>query len=111
MDLNSQKCIPCQVGEPSLKGDELKKYLDQVPEWKIQDEETKIIREFEFSDFNQAIEFINKLAQVAEAQGHHPDFCLHDYKKVQVTLSTHKIKGLHQNDFILATKINKLYNT
>lgn len=109
MDLSKQKCIPCQGGEPILKGGELQKYKALInPFWELYDEETKIRRDFEFENFKNAIEFINKVGEFAEAEQHHPNIYLHDYKKVQIELWTHKIGGLHQNDFILASKIDSL---
>ncbi|KKQ75496.1 MAG: pterin-4-alpha-carbinolamine dehydratase [Candidatus Woesebacteria bacterium GW2011_GWB1_38_5b] len=108
MDLNSLKCVPCQVGAPTLKGEELQKYLTSVSGWELYDSHSKIRKEFTFENFMKAIEFINKIAQIAEAEGHHPNIYLYNYKQVRVELWTHKINGLHQNDFILASKIDEL---
>lgn len=111
MDLSSQKCVPCQIGAPTLKGDELKKYFDSVLDWEGIEGDTKISKDFEFKNFSEALEFINKIAKLAESEGHHPDLRLHDFKFVEVILWTHKIGGLHQNDFILASKISKLVSS
>lgn len=108
MDLGNAKCIPCQAGAPTLEGEELQNYLKQVPEWEIYEGDTKIRKDFEFENFIKAVEFINKVAEIAESEGHHPNLYLHDYKKVTVELWTHKIGGLHQNDFVLAAKIDFL---
>ncbi|MBI2065998.1 4a-hydroxytetrahydrobiopterin dehydratase [Candidatus Woesebacteria bacterium] len=109
MDLKSLKCVACRGGEPTLKGGELAKYKDSVdPSWKLYARDTKIKREFEFKNFKEALEFVNKVGELAEAEGHHPNIYLHSYKKVGVELWTHKIGGLHQNDFILASKIDLL---
>lgn len=109
MDLNTKTCVPCKVGEPRLKNEEFLKYKKEInPNWKIGTTPDKIFREFIFKSFKKAIEFINKVAEVAESQGHHPDIYLHNYKKVTLSLWTHKIGGLHQNDFILASKIDNL---
>lgn len=108
MDLKNKTCVPCEVGAPTATEEELKKYQPQVPNWEIFDNKTKIKREFEFSDFKAAISFINKVAQLAESEGHHPDIFLYDFKKVRLTLWTHKIGGLHRNDFVLAAKIDQI---
>lgn len=108
MDLVSQKCVPCQIGAASLKGDELKKYFDSVEGWNGIEADTRISKDFEMQNFEMAVDFINKIAQIAEQEGHHPDIRLHDFKFVEVILWTHKIGGLHQNDFILASKIDQI---
>lgn len=88
--------------------EELEKYSQEVPEWEVYENKTKIKREFEFENFARAIEFINKVAKLAEGEGHHPNIYLYDYKKVRIELWTHKIGGLHRNDFILAAKVDGL---
>jgi 4a-hydroxytetrahydrobiopterin dehydratase len=108
VDLKNKICVPCEVGAPTATEEELKKYLPQVPDWKMYEHKTKIKREFEFEDFKRAVEFINKVADLAEHEGHHPDIYLYDFKKVRLTLWTHKIGGLHRNDFVLAAKIDQL---
>ena len=109
MDLTKKNCVPCRVGEPPLTKPEIDRYIKEVnPEWKLGFEPEKLVREFEFKDFNEAVNFINKVAKIAETEGHHPNICLHNYRKVNLELWTHKIGGLHENDFILASKIDKL---
>lgn len=109
MDLTSIKCVPCQGGEPTLSKEEITKFLGQVEGWVLENNGAgKIIKVFEFSDFKSAILFINKVADLAEGEGHHPNIYLYEYKKVRIELWTHKIGGLHQNDFIMAAKIDKL---
>ena len=106
-DLSQKKCVPCEGGEMPLGEDsakELKKLID--PAWEL--EAKKINREFVFKDFKEAIAFVNKVAEIAESEGHHPDINIHAYKKVDIDLSTHAIGGLSGNDFILAAKIDKL---
>lgn len=88
--------------------EELAQFRQEVSEWEVYDGDTKIKRGFEFSDFSEAISFVNKVAGLAEQEGHHPNIYLHDYKKVLIELWTHKIGGLHKNDFVLASKINEL---
>lgn len=108
MDLRNKTCVPCEVGAPTVTEEELREYSKEVPKWEVYDNKTKIKREFEFENFAKAIEFINKVAELAEHEGHHPNIYLYDYKKVRIELWTHKIGGLHRNDFILASKIDEL---
>ena len=105
--LADKRCVPCTQGAEPLKGEELeekKKELD--PDWRVVDEH-HLEREFTFEDFRQALDFVNEVGQLAEEQGHHPDIYLR-YGKVKVQLWTHKIDGLHENDFIMAAKIDAL---
>jgi len=78
-----------------------------VPGWTLREESTRLSRRFEFKDFKKAIEFVNRVAEIAEEQGHHPDIAIH-WNKVDLVLWTHKIGGLHENDFILAAKVDCL---
>jgi len=82
-------------------------YLDSVDGWEVINNETSIQKTVEQKNFSQAVRFINQIAEIAEAEGHHPDIFLHDYKKLTITLSTHAINGLSINDFILAAKIDQ----
>jgi len=109
MNLKSKTCIPCEEGAPVVTSEELVKYLRELPNWEAYDNGTKIKREFVFEDFNSAIVFVNKVAALAEKEGHHPNIYLYDFKKVRCELWTHKIGGLHKNDFILAAKIDTLF--
>jgi len=110
MNLADKKCIACQGGEPTATDTEIEKYLSELNAgWRVVKKGTKkIVKTFEFKNFKEAISFVNKVADVAESEDHHPDIFIHAYKKVRLELSTHKIGGLHQNDFILAAKIDKL---
>jgi len=105
-NLLAKKCIPCEGGVDPLTGEALNTIAQDVPLWRVADDQKSIAREFVFTDFVEAIVFITDVAHVAEEEGHHPDLNLHDYKKVTVTLSTHAIKGLSENDFIMAAKID-----
>jgi len=105
--LASKHCKPCEGWMKPFKKEEYKPYLINIPEWKDIDEKA-IERDFKFKDFKQALEFINKVGALAEEEGHHPDIYLHNWNKVKLTLTTHNIKGLSENDFILAVKIDKL---
>jgi len=105
MGLAREKCEPCQIGTPPLSKEEAKALATDTPQWTLAGD--KIRREFEFADFRGSIDFINHVAEVAEEQGHHPDICVY-YNKVTLELSTHKIGGLSKNDFILASKIDRI---
>ena len=87
-----------------LSQEEVKNYLSLVKEWEFL-ETNKITKEFKFEDFVKAMEFVNKIAVIAEKEGHHPDISIH-YNKVDITLRTHFVKGLSINDFIMAAKID-----
>ena len=104
MNLIEKKCQACDAGTPPLSSDAAKALSAQVPEWTLH--ATSIERTFRFVDFRAAIAFVNHVAELAEAEGHHPDINI-DYNKVKLQLSTHKIGGLSENDFILAAKIDQ----
>jgi len=87
--------------------EEMKPYLEEVKAWKLKDDTKKIERKFKFKDFKEALAFVNKIGEIAEQEGHHPDITF-SWGYVDVELSTHAIGGLSVNDFILAAKINKL---
>lgn len=107
MDLVNQKCVPCEGGVKPLTLEEAKPYLDNVKDWKVEEDGKKIERKFKFKDFKEALSFVNRIGEIAEEEGHHPDLEL-GWGRVCVELSTHAIGGLSVNDFILAAKINKL---
>ena len=106
-DLASKTCVPCRGGVPALKGEELTVLAHQVPLWQVVNDH-HVIRKFEFPDFRKALAFVNRVGEVAEQQGHHPDILL-AWGRAEVTSFTHKIDGLTESDFILAAKIDKLY--
>lgn len=106
-DLASKNCVPCRGGVPALAGKELNHLAEQVPDWKVVDGH-HIARHFKFPDFRKALAFVNKVGEVAEEQGHHPDILL-SWGKADVTTWTHAINGLTESDFILAAKIDRLY--
>ena len=105
--LASRSCVPCRGGVPPLSASEAEPLLRETPGWTLAEEGTRLRRGFEFRDFVEAMRFVNRVADLAEEQGHHPDIAIH-WNRVDLTLWTHKIGGLHQNDFILAAKINRL---
>ena len=104
-DLTQKKCVPCEGGVPKLTEEESQKFLEQTPDWQLADD--KISKEFELSSFKESIAFVNKVADLAESEGHHPNIEI-NFKKVKFVISTHAIGGLSENDFILAAKIDKL---
>jgi 4a-hydroxytetrahydrobiopterin dehydratase len=108
-DLRELKCVACRGGEPTATDAEITGYHSQVPEWNIVeiDHIKRLEREFKFEDFAAAIAFTNKVAEIAETEGHHP-VIVTEWGKVTVTWWTHKIKGLHRNDFIMAAKTDRL---
>lgn len=107
-DLIRKRCIPCEKGAKPLLPDEVVRLAKEVPEWKVSSNSTELSREIVFKDFVDAVVFITDVAHIAEEEGHHPDLNLHSYNKVTVTLSTHAINGLSENDFILGAKIDDL---
>ncbi|MGE5541224.1 MAG: 4a-hydroxytetrahydrobiopterin dehydratase [Bacillota bacterium] len=107
-DLASKKCVPCENdGFPPLTKEQANDFMQHVPLWSVNEEATEIFRTFRFPDFKQALEFTNKIGALAEEEGHHPDIQL-GWGKVGVTLTTHSVKGLSENDFVLAAKIDLL---
>ena len=106
MSLSEKHCVPCRGGVPPLHGGELETLKAQVPGWQVVDEH-HLTRSFTFPDFRSALDFVNRVGGVAEAEGHHPDLYL-AWGKVDVKTWTHKIDGLTESDFILAAKIDEL---
>jgi 4a-hydroxytetrahydrobiopterin dehydratase len=107
MSLTEKVCLPCQGGMPPLTREEAEKIGVQTPEWSLPEDATRISRSFRFSDFAEAQTFVNKVGDLAEAEGHHPDISF-GWGYADIVLYTHKINGLHENDFILAAKIDQL---
>jgi len=105
-NLESKRCVPCEGGVPRLNAEEVSKLLLQVGPWEANANSTKIERPFSFPDFVTAMRFVNAVAEVSEAEQHHPDIFVHQYNRVRITLWTHAIAGLSENDFILAAKID-----
>ena len=107
IDLTKKKCVPCEAGTKPLNKEEMKRYLNQLKTPWNAVEDKKINRKFAFKDFKKAMAFVNKVADLAEKQGHHPDIHIY-YNKVSIVLWTHAISGLSENDFIMAAKIESL---
>lgn len=109
MDFTKKHCVPCEGGTKPYNSEQAQEYLKATSGWEILDGDIlKIQRKFEFKDFKEAMEFVNKVADLANSENHHPNINIHSYKKVNITLTTHAIKGLSENDFIMAAKINQL---
>jgi 4a-hydroxytetrahydrobiopterin dehydratase len=100
-------CTPCRGGVPALTPQEAERLRGQVPEWSLSDDATRISRTFKLQNFREALTLVNKIGELAESEAHHPDITF-GWGYVNVTLYTHKIKGLHENDFIMAAKIDRL---
>ena len=107
MNLTDQTCVPCEGGIEPLTGEETQKLLAQVQGWKL--DKGAIRKEYTFADFREAIAFVNKVADIAETEGHHPDIMVW-YRVVTLVLTTHAIGGLSINDFILASKIDAIFS-
>jgi 4a-hydroxytetrahydrobiopterin dehydratase len=108
--LTDQICVPCRGDEPPLKQNEIDALKPQVPDWEVVTENNvpRLKRTFKFKNFLEALTFTQNVGEVAEAQGHHP-VIVTEWGKVTISWWTHKIKGLHQNDFIMAAKSDALY--
>lgn len=113
VNLASQKCLPCEGGVPPLKGEELEKLTTQLdeeaPGWELHDAK-HLQKNFKFPDFKSALEFVNKISAIAEAEGHHPNIEF-GWGFVRVVIWTHAIDGLSDNDFFLAAKIENIKNS
>src|SRR5215471_5733495 len=107
MPLADKKCVPCRGGVPALKGAKLDALKPEIPGWDVVNEH-HLYRIFRFPDFKTALDFVNRVGGVAEEQGHHPDLLL-AWGRVEATIFTHKIDGLTESDFILAAKIDRLF--
>ena len=105
-ELASRECVPCRGGVPPLKGDELKNLSTKIEGWSVV-EEHHLSKVFKLRNFQEALAFVNRVGELAEEQGHHPDICF-GWGRVEITIWTHKIDGLTESDFILAAKIDQL---
>ena len=110
--LTQLKCTACRGGDPTVTDAEIAEFKPQVPEWKIVEVDgiKRLERVFKFKDFVSALTFTNKVGELAESEGHHPAL-LTEWGRVTVTWWTHKIRGLHRNDFIMAAKTDELYHS
>jgi 4a-hydroxytetrahydrobiopterin dehydratase len=108
--LAEKTCTPCRGGVPPLTGGEAEAYRAQAPEWALMDEATRIERTYRFKTFGEAFAFVRRAAELAETEAHHPDISF-GWGFATVSLRTKKIKGLHENDFIMAVKFDGLAST
>jgi 4a-hydroxytetrahydrobiopterin dehydratase len=106
-ELAGRICTPCRGGVPPMILHEAKQYLEQAPGWALLSEGTRLERTFTFTDFKDALDLVDRIGALAEREGHHPDIRF-GWGYCTVELYTHKINGLHENDFIMAAKINAL---
>ncbi len=102
-----KRCVPCEGNTPPLGEKDIRNYLPEVSGWTVRDDNKEIWQEWEFKDFRRAMRFVSAVAMLAEFEGHHPDIHVR-YNRVRLELSTHAIKGLSINDFILAAKIDEI---
>jgi 4a-hydroxytetrahydrobiopterin dehydratase len=107
-ELTRKHCVSCEGGIPALTPDEVRDQLAALPAWKPTADGRRIRREWRVKDFATALDFFNRVGQIAEAEDHHPDLHLTGYRNVAIEISTHAVGGLTQNDFILAAKIDTL---
>jgi len=111
-ELMGLKCTACHKGEPRITEKEIAELFPQISEWRLVEHDgiKRLERSYKFKDFSQALSWTNKVGELAEAEGHHPAL-LTEWGKVTVTWWTHKIGGLHRNDFIMASKTDALYKS
>ena len=109
MELTTKKCVPCEGGISPLDDAGEDRYHSLLVGWEIhRDGEHRIDKTYERKNFVEAIQFVQRIAEVAEEEGHHPNIRIHGWNKVTIEIFTHAIGGLHENDFILAAKIDRV---
>jgi Pterin-4a-carbinolamine dehydratase len=109
-ELADKKCIPCEGGIPSFDLKEIHKYLKKVDGWDVKSDDNKtyyLLKEFKFENFQESQKFVNDVGNIAENEAHHPDIWF-GWGYAKVKIFTHAIKGLHESDFVLAAKIDRL---
>jgi len=106
--LAQKKCTPCRGGVPPLDHDEVQSFLPQLTGWSATDSDTKIEAAFKFKNFRQTLDFVTAVGELAESEFHHPVSVKFGWGFCAIVLQTKKIKGLHENDFIMAAKINEI---
>lgn len=107
-NLLSKKCIPCSIDMPPMSREKAEELLKEVSGWELKEESgvLRIRKDFKCKNFKEALAFVNQVGEIAESEGHHPNISIHDWNRVSFENYTHKIKGLSENDFILAAKID-----
>jgi 4a-hydroxytetrahydrobiopterin dehydratase len=110
-NLTEQKCVACRSDAPKVTESEIAELRPEIPDWELLERDgiPRLERVFRFKDFVEALAFTNKIGELAESEGHHPAI-LTEWARVTVTWWTHKIRGLHRNDFIMSAKTDKIYN-
>ena len=104
--LSAKECVPCRGGVPPLQGEEIAKLLPELNGWEVV-EGHHLKKKYGFSNFRESLVFVNRVGELAEEQGHHPDICF-GWGSAEISIWTHKIDGLTESDFILAAKIDEL---
>jgi 4a-hydroxytetrahydrobiopterin dehydratase len=104
--LAARDCVPCRGGVPPLRGDAIQNLLSELNGWEVVAEH-HLRKDYQFKNFRETLDFVNRVGALAEAQGHHPDFCF-GWGKAEIKIWTHKIDGLTESDFVLAAKIDGL---
>jgi 4a-hydroxytetrahydrobiopterin dehydratase len=107
--LAEKKCTPCRGGIPPLALEEAERFQSQTPNWELRDDGHRIERTFRLRNFHEALSFIRDVGELAETEGHHPDISF-GWGYATISLRTKKIKGLHENDFIMASKIDRMFD-
>ena len=107
MELSDKTCVPCRGGVPAMEAGEAERLISQISGWTLEEEAKGIRREFRFRNFAESMLFARRVGEIAEAEGHHPDLSI-GWGYCTVRFRTHSIKGLHENDFIMAAKVNRL---
>jgi len=107
--LAQKKCTPCRGGIPPLTHEEAERFQLQTPNWELRDDRHRIERTFRFRNFQEALVFVRDVGNLAETEGHHPDLSF-GWGYATISLRTKKIKGLHENDFIMASKIDRIFD-
>ncbi len=107
-DLAKKHCVPCEGGIPALTGDQIRALAPSIPQWTLTSDGKRLRREWRVRDFMAALTFFQQIAQIAEAEDHHPDLHLVGYRNVAIEIWTHAVGGLTENDFILAAKIDQV---
>lgn len=104
--LQERTCVPCEKGTRPLDDSRVSELLLEIPEWELRG--GKLVRESKLKNFRKALQALNRIGEVAEQEGHHPDMALHSWNRIRIELYTHSIGGLSENDFILAAKIDPI---
>ena len=107
--LAAKTCTPCRGGVPPLSRQEAERFHNEARDWALLDDAHRIERTFRFRNFREALDFVGRVGELAEAEGHHPDIHI-SWNRVRLELTTHAIKGLSENDFVVAAKVDVMHN-